>query len=47
VSVEDEVRMTNDKLVAQRTVDDVDRWTSTIDGGKAVRILRLSGRLAR
>jgi hypothetical protein len=25
VSVEDEVRMTNDKLVAQSTVDDVDR----------------------
>ncbi|MET8872416.1 hypothetical protein [Nocardia sp. NPDC004604] len=31
--------MTNDKLVAQSTVDDVDRWTRTTDGDKAVTIL--------
>ena len=35
VSVEDEVRMTNDEPVAQSAVDDVDPVTSSIDGGKA------------
>ncbi|MFQ6330793.1 hypothetical protein ACLMAL_32300 [Nocardia sp. CWNU-33] len=45
--VEDEVQTTNDKLAARSTVDDVDRWTCTTDGGKAVTILPLSGRLAR